>query len=48
MDSNGDRLQGAPQRIEEKVVIVGGGLGGLACALALHRYMITSELNLHS
>jgi NADPH-dependent 2,4-dienoyl-CoA reductase/sulfur reductase-like enzyme len=23
--------------IEERIVIVGGGIGGLACALALHR-----------
>jgi NADPH-dependent 2,4-dienoyl-CoA reductase/sulfur reductase-like enzyme len=23
--------------IEERIVIVGGGVGGLACALALHR-----------
>lgn len=23
---------------EESIVIVGGGIGGLACALALHRY----------
>lgn len=37
MDSHDDRLQGTPQRIEEKIVIVGGGIGGLACALALHR-----------
>lgn len=36
MDSNGDGQ--ALQRIEEKIVIVGGGIGGLACALALHRY----------
>jgi NADPH-dependent 2,4-dienoyl-CoA reductase/sulfur reductase-like enzyme len=25
--------------IEERIVIVGGGVGGLACALALHRYV---------
>jgi len=48
MGSYGDRLQGTPQRIEEKIVIVGGGIGGLACALALHRYKITSELKLLS
>lgn len=45
MDSKGDGQ--APQPVEEKIVIVGGGIGGLACALALHRYRhIASELNL--
>lgn len=37
MDSDGHQLPGARQRFEEKIVIVGGGIGGLACALALHR-----------
>jgi 2-polyprenyl-6-methoxyphenol hydroxylase-like FAD-dependent oxidoreductase len=30
------------QHIEEKIVVVGGGIGGLACALALHRVGLKS------
>jgi 2-polyprenyl-6-methoxyphenol hydroxylase-like FAD-dependent oxidoreductase len=37
MDSNGLRGDGNGAHHEEEIVIVGGGIGGLACALAFHR-----------
>lgn len=41
MDTNGS---GSGVQHEEEVVIVGGGIGGLACALALHRYIVARLL----
>ncbi|KAG0606254.1 hypothetical protein M758_9G125700 [Ceratodon purpureus] len=41
MGSNEDG-KASSQHIQEKIVIVGGGIGGLACALALHRVGLKS------
>jgi NADH dehydrogenase FAD-containing subunit len=39
------KLEGKKMDHKEEIVIIGGGMGGLCFAAALHRYDVTPSLN---